>query len=64
MLHPDTKLDARASHLLRVPLLQAQPDPLAKSDAPNVHVWLGKMVVWAVVALALDGLYRLLRRKR
>ena len=64
LLRPDSKLDARASRLLRVSLVGAQPDPLAKAAAPNAHVWAGKMVVWAVVALVLDGLYRALRRKR
>ena len=64
LLRPDAKLDARASGLLRVSQVRAQPDPLAEADAPNVHIWVGKMVVWAVIALVLDGLYRLWRRAR
>ena len=63
LLRPDAKLDARASHLLRVPLLRTLPDPLAEADAPNARIWLGKIAVWAVIALVVDGLYRLLRKR-
>ena len=42
LLRPDARLDARATRLLRVETVRAQPDALAGHDAPNAHVWLGR----------------------
>ena len=64
LLRRDSRLDERASRLLRVSTVRAQADPLADSDAPNAHRWIGRLAVCAVVATVLDGLYRLARRIR
>ena len=62
LLRPDAKLDERAARLLRAETVRAQPDPRADHDAPNAHLWLGRIIVWTATALTLTGLYRLTRR--
>ncbi len=64
LLRPGVKLDQRAAYLLRAETVQAQPDPLTGYDAPNARLWLGRVIVWSVVASVLAGLYRLIRRPR
>ncbi len=64
LLRPDVKLEPRAAYLLRAETVRSLPDPLADHDAPNARLWLGRIVVWSVVAVALTGLYRLVRRAR
>ena len=63
LLRPHAKLDARSERLLRAETVEAQPDPLAAHDAPNAHLWLGRIIVWVVTVSTLTGLYRLTRRK-
>ncbi len=62
LLRSDVKLDPRAAYLLRADTVRMQPDPLADHDAPNARLWLGRVIVWSVVAVALTGLYRWTRR--
>lgn len=62
LLRRDATLDARAARLMRAETVREQPDPLAAHDAPNAHLWLGRIVVWSVVALVLTGVYRSIRR--
>ena len=62
LLRPDARLDERSSKLLRVSVVQAQPDPMAGHDAPNAHLWLGRALVWCAVAGILAGLFGSLRR--
>ena len=50
LLRPDAQLDARATQLLRAETVRAQLDPLAAHDAPNAHLWLGRLIVWGVLA--------------
>ena len=64
LLSPEARLDARASNLLRVSTVRAQPDPLAESGSRNFRVWLGRIVVWTVLLLTLNGLYLLARSRR
>ena len=52
LLRPDAQLDARDARLLRLETVQAQPDALAAHDAPNAHLWLGRIIVWSVLAAA------------
>ena len=64
LLRPDVKLDARTTELLRVETVRAQPDPTAANDSFNAHRWLGRIVVWSVLALALGSISDLVRRRR
>ena len=68
LLRPDTELDPRAQRLLRVETVRDQPDSSAAYDAPNAHVWLGRVIVWGVVlafaAGVMDAVHRHERRKR
>ncbi len=60
LLRAGIKLEERAMRLLQVETLGDQPDPLADHDAPNAHVWAGRIIVWSVVGIALGTLARLL----
>ena len=62
LLRTDAVLEPRAAYLLRADTVRKQPEPLAAHDAPNAHLWLGRIIVWSVVGAALTGLWRLLRR--
>ena len=64
LLRPDATLDARSSKLLRVSVVQAQPDPTSAHDAPNAHLWLGRAIVWCVIAGITAGLLGLLRHEK
>ncbi len=64
LLRPDATLDARSSRLLRVNVVQVQPDPSASHDAPNAHLWLGRALVWAAVAGIAAALGSLLRHEK
>ena len=64
LLRRDAKLDARSSELLRVSVVQAQPDPTSAHDAPNARLWLGRALVWCAVAAAAAGLLDLLRHEK
>ena len=50
LLREDAHLDGRTSSLLRVSVVRAQPNPTAPHDAPNAHLWAGRVVVWTVLA--------------
>ena len=63
LLRPDVQLDALITQLLRVETVRAQPDPSAAHDAPNAHRWLGRIVVWSVLALVLGSAARFIRRR-
>ena len=63
LLRTDARLEPRAAYLLRAETVQTQPDPLAAHDAPNAHLWLGRIVVWSTAAAVLGGIYRFLRRR-
>ena len=62
LLRSDTELDPRAQRLLRVETVRDQPDSLAAYDAPNAHVWLGRVVVWTVVLACAAGAAVLVHR--
>ncbi len=64
LLRPDARLDARATRLLRVETVRAQPDPLARHDAPNAHLWLGRFIVWGVLASVVGLVARRLTSRR
>ena len=64
LLRPDAQLDARTTGLLRVETVRAQPDPTAAHGSPNAHRWLGRIIVWSVLALALGSAARLFLRRR
>ena len=64
LLRPDIELDARSSELLRVSVVQAQPDPTAAHDAPNAHLWLGRALVWCAIAGTTAALLALLRHEK
>ncbi len=64
LLRPDVRLDDRATRLLRVETVQAQPDPLASHDAPNARRWLGRIIVWSVLALVAASAARFFRHPR
>ena len=64
LLRPDARLNARAARLLRAKTVRAQPDPLADHDAPNAHRWLGRLIVWGVLALVLGTFARRFYRRR
>ena len=55
LLRADAALDDRARRLLRVGVVRRQPDPLAEHDAPNAHLWLGRLLVWGALLLSLAG---------
>ena len=60
-------LDERAHRLLRVSVVSQQPDPSAAHDAPNAHLWLGRLIVWSTLLLsagAAAGLYGRRQRRR
>ena len=63
LLRPDAELDARSSKLLRVSVVQAQADPTSEYDAPNAHLWLGRVIVWSAVAVFAVGVLALTRRE-
>lgn len=63
LLRSDAVLSPEAARLLRVSKVKTQPDPVANHDAPNARVWLGRVLTWIVMALAVDGVYRLVRRE-
>ena len=44
--------------------LNVAEHPLADSEAPNAHLWLGRVAVWSVVILVLSTATRLLRSKK
>ena len=62
LLRSDTELDPRAQRLLRVDTVRDQPDSSAAYDAPNAHVWLGRVVVWGVVLAFAAGAAELVHR--
>ena len=64
LLRRDARLDARATRLLRVETVRAQPDPLASHDAPNAHVWLGRLILWSVLASVAGWLVHRLTSRR
>ena len=55
LLRTDARLEPRAAYLLRAETVQAQPDALADHDAPNAHLWLGRIVVWSSDSRSLGG---------
>ncbi len=62
LLRDDAELDARARYLLRAGVVSQQPDPSASHDAPNAHLWLGRLIVWSTVLISLAGAAGLWRR--
>ena len=64
LLRPDVWLDARANRLLRTEVVRVQPDPSARHDAPNVHRWLGRLIVWSVLASVVGLVARRLTSRR
>ena len=64
LLRADAQLDPEATRLLRVSTVRAQSDPVAGPEAPNAHRWLGRLLVWAVGALAVEGVFWLFRARR
>ena len=66
LLRDDAPLDPRARYLLRAGAVSRQPNPRAAHDAPNAHLWLGRLVVWSALLLsagAAAGLYGRRRRR-
>ena len=63
LLCDDAALDARARHLLRVRVVSRQVDPSAGHDAPNAHLWLGRLIVWSTVMLTAAGAVGLWQRR-
>lgn len=61
LLRSNAPLDGEAARLLRVSAVQAQPDAVAASDAPNAHRQLGRTLVWGGVVLLLAAACRLVR---
>lgn len=63
LLRPDVRLDARATRLLRVETVSAQPDPTAVHGSLNAHRWLGRIIVWSMLALLLGSASRVIFRR-
>ena len=64
LLRPDAWLDDRANRLLRVKIVRAQADPQARHDAPNAHRWLGRVIIWSVLASVVGLVARRLKSRR
>ena len=62
LLRDDAGIDERTRHLLRVRVVSQQPDPSASHDAPNAHLWLGRLIVWSTVLLSAAGAVGLWQR--
>ena len=59
LLRAGIALDARTTHLLRVETVRDQPDALADYTASNAHLWLGRIIVWSVLGVALATVAKL-----
>ena len=55
LLREDAVLDERARYLLRAPVVSRQPNPSAAHDAPNAHLWLGRLIVWSTLLLSVGA---------
>ena len=64
LLRQDARLDVRATRLLEAEIVKTQRDPLAASDAPNARIWLGRIIVWSVLALTLGTMSGLIFKRR
>lgn len=64
LLRDDAALDGRARHLLRVRVVSQQPDPSAGHDAPNAHLWLGRLIVWSTLLISAAGTVGLWQRHK
>ncbi len=64
LLRPDARLNSRDHRLLRVETVRTLPDPLAAHDAPNAHRWLGRFIVWGMLASVVGLIVRRLTSRR